>query len=843
MKYASAIHYFVCSLGLIGLSKYLSLILGSFLFKSHERLQINEYLVAYFFYPEKRYELLHYSLILALLVSYYFCVHIIFNRIIRKRQGSIENFSSFLTAEIVVLCFNLILLNPHNIRNAWRLILGVCLWLILLFAPLLQQYLELSQRKLDRYYYVVLSIVIVQFIFVFSPFIIHEPKMINEFLDIPEKTFIQKEGRHDNYSEKRANNSDKDYLTLIDNSTFINHFRLFGTHLKYDLLNDKGQDPVPSIGNYILFPKTPNLQNFINDKELNRGLKYYYDDRYSVLVAIDKISALEKTALSNLANEENNKKAIEVFCDSNAGVVQPSKSENYSGPVKDFLKKNAFEIHWQILNRWVIHHHNFTLAPMNEYDLGKNVKDIYAQYGLLNLIVTKKVLDLIGGLNYQNYLKTWFSYYYIYYGLLFVLIIFLFRDVKYATLIIILVSYLVTSVGFNYLFLGPGLNPIRHFFDIFTIALLFLYVTRKKDIWFYCLLLSSMLGVFNNAQVGLFSQVSLILVLIMLFVKNNEGLVIKRILPVVVIAAAGMYLAIWGEFGKDGFSKYYLEGLLGFPLGQKRMISVAVVISIGFAFMQVMLKIKDNRIYVALYLFFYSQALLVYYVWGATHNHFLNFAPIYALTIVLFLKLILNHYPFTANRQSAIIGILIFISLVAYASSLERYYTEKNNYDNIFTVHKTYVWDFERARFTSTMDPKYFQDAVTLINKYTPQNDIFILSKYDSIIPFLSHKYSAMPYFDVSNFLVTQKEINDCIAAVKDAKPGYLYVDTDISRNLNTDIIHENVPVIGYLHNESVWRVHRLRLLKDIYNAIRDDYHLVEKGYLISVYKRNDLGL
>ena len=50
--------------------------------------------------------------------------------------------------------------------------------------------------------------------------------------------------------------------------------------------------------------------------------------------------------------------------------------------------------------------------------------------------------------------------------------------------------------------------------------------------------------------------------------------------------------------------------------------------------------------------------------------------------------------------------------------------------------------------------------------------------------------------------------------------------------------MREDTPVIGYLHYEYVLKVDRLNKLKDVFNAVRSEYDPIEKGLLITAYKR-----
>ena len=184
-------------------------------------------------------------------------------------------------------------------------------------------------------------------------------------------------------------------------------------------------------------------------------------------------------------------------------------------------------------------------------------------------------------------------------------------------------------------------------------------------------------------------------------------------------------------------------------------------------------------------------------------------------------------------------GLIFIVSMVIYYNIFSGLIEEKKKYENIFKDHKSYLWNFDRARIKSTVNPSYFEDAVSLIKKYSINyNRIYIISQYDSVLPFLAHKISAMPFHDLKWYNMTDKELEKSVTLISSQRPEYVFVDRDINRNYKEEIILSSVPSFGYLHEESEWRAERLSLMAHIFNKVSEEYVLVESGKLLSVYKR-----
>jgi hypothetical protein len=290
---------------------------------------------------------------------------------------------------------------------------------------------------------------------------------------------------------------------------------------------------------------------------------------------------------------------------------------------------------------------------------------------------------------------------------------------------------------------------------------------------------------------------------------------------------------------------YYLEGFVGPPMSVNHLVWTMMAVSAAyFCLVYFEHSAKDAK-YISMLLLFYSQGLFLYYTWGSTPPHILNIAPILVLCAVGFLKIFVEGVR-AEKFQKLIVLTLTVISICAvYIPASFAYYSAKQTFDNVFVDHKTYQWTLKTANFESTMDPQPFLDSVSLIKEFSSADPaVYIISKYDNFIPFLAEKYSAMPFFDVPWFLITTKELNLCIQRLVDSKPSYIFVDTDIERSLNGDIVVGRFPIEGNYEDgigiESRMRVERLNLLKMIYFAIKDEYEPVKKGILLTAYKRKN---
>jgi len=830
-------HFFFCSIGLIGVLRLFSLLLVSRFFT--EQISFNEWAIP-FYYPDKKLEITRYLVSVIILFIYYSLVYLLVNR---RKNGQREwfrelkifkkryQFYLYLGLSAVI---NLICVYANRISFFYS-ITGVSIvlliWLVNLSVPFTEVILSASLTftrnhfsKISKGYYLLFVIVLLQFMAIFWPFVNGRLKILNEYFDISQKTIIAGKA--------------------VDDTEFINSHNLIGNHQKYNLEKDNGKNPKNG-GNCLDFLKSRDLENFISSD----AAKYYYDEEQKQLCVVGAMTREEAEILNRISPDAEKKLAVDKFYALNVINENRLSKRPYNSEEKEFLENNQFILHWQVLNRYVIHHHNHILGPVNEYALGKKLTEIYSQYGTASTVIIKNLLDATGGINYQNYFRIFYSFYYIYYLLFFILLVILFKRIDYALLGTTLAVSALNQTGFSFLILGPGMNPIRHFFDIFVIFLFFRYLSNGKTVFLLLSLVFSLLGIMINSQFGLFALIALVLTgLIRIFVEpdNKDKEKTRELKLFGIFTLFGIVLFFLGKIGPDYMFKYFLFGFLGFSLGGKVMFIILSVITLGYIVLVKYFSDHKPYKYLLLFLLLYSQGLFTYYIWGVTVEHFLGIAQIIVLTALTALYYFINVNKVLKKYDNVLVAFFILAAVFIYIPSVYTYYYSKpyysyislSEYNKIFETHQTYKWNFERAKFTSTMDPQYFSAGVNLMKKYSPENSVYIISKYDNILPFLANKYSAMPFFEVAEFLLTQKEIDLTVEAVKSAKPRYLYVDTDIGRNYNSDIVNSKVTYLGYLNSESIWRMKRLNLLKVVFEAVKNEYKPVEQTALITVYER-----
>jgi putative membrane protein len=508
----------------------------------------------------------------------------------------------------------------------------------------------------------------------------------------------------------------------------------------------------------------------------------------------------------------------------------------------DFIAYNIFEQNMQILSRYYWEETPFMLNPINELDLDRDKSEIFSQYGFLSLYPINFIMEQLGGISVSNFEKTKNIVCMIYYVIAVGFVFLFFKNDLIRLIFIFLLSIKFFSISYYFYHYGPTNFDTRHFFDL-TIVLLLFYASKFGNFNFMfkviCVLLA-LLSILMANDFGLYIFISLLGALIVEYgiiaVKNRKLVNAEKIFFILIYTILGTIIYIKYPFMKNPSIKYFLDGFYSFNIPSTLLLAVLSVIFIQWLlFIFFYKKLQDSKYLLSyLFLLFYTGFFYTYTVWRvdlSTVNFFIAALPFI---------IILNLFP---DKAKKVISILcIFICIITYAKFSMSYIKEIFNYEKIFETHKIYKWNHERAGGIITTYPfDKFQSSINLINKYSPDTkEIYMISKYDNILQFFSKRYSGLKYFELRSFLVSDIEYNEVLNLIKN-KADILYVDADIDRDYKAEIRERRFFDLydEYWYNENVkQRIPKLEVLSKLFNEVREDYILVEKGNMIDVYRR-----
>lgn len=514
--------------------------------------------------------------------------------------------------------------------------------------------------------------------------------------------------------------------------------------------------------------------------------------------------------------------------------------------VKTFYLDNYLEYMHQNMARGQINHIGHILNPINEIMSGKPINEIYMQYGFGNTLMFKWLMELTGRISLDSYYKCYV--FYIVYAFLFLLMSWvLFKNPVYIAGSFASYAFAFFATGFTGFILAPGIIPSAHFCDVPAIIFLTLFFRHKKVVWLGLGLVVSALGLLMASQFGMLLLAATVLTLLFYACENYQGK--GRYLRIAAIVAyAALTLSVPGFLshnGSHGFFGYYLMGYFSFAPHPAVPVVTILYLVISYA---VILSMKNERFYlkyVYCLIFMYNQAMLVYYYWSGLLNHLPMVLPL--IGVQFFLILFMGDHLFQGlpwlirtTRPLAVIVMSISLLLTGFAAR-NLFYLPKGEFETNFKNHRIYRWDFDRARVVSTIDPAPLKEAVALIQKYGTSNlsnGIYILSRYDNLLPFLADRYSLMPYFEMTYSLISNKETSSAISLLLDHKPRYIFVDTGIDLEKSPFDPWSKLYLTRFDRYERSSRYGRLLELKKVFDAVRKDYEVIDRGQLISVYRR-----
>ncbi|MBF0983523.1 MAG: hypothetical protein HXK63_00005 [Campylobacter sp.] len=507
----------------------------------------------------------------------------------------------------------------------------------------------------------------------------------------------------------------------------------------------------------------------------------------------------------------------------------------------DFISYNIFEQNMQVLSRYYWHEASFMLLPISDIKSYRNNSEIFSQYGYFSLYTIDYISEMLGGFNINNFEKSKNIVNLVYFLITVYFIVSLFDDITLRGCLILLACIRLLFIPYYAYHYAPGVIDTRHFFDLIIVLLLY-YASRAPKPSKYLLFLASLLAVLSilmSNDFGLFIFVSLLGTFIIRYVLltiYEKRLSIIRLVLVAIYAISGFVSYIEYPLMKNPSIKYFLDGFYSFNIPMTLFFFILAIVAIQWLMLILFFnKLKEYK-YLDSYIFllFYTEFLYTYFIWkldNLSMNLFIFSLPFFIVLAAIKIK------------YKQVLHSIIFICLIFYYIKLPfSYFSDIYNFNLIFNNHKTYVWNHERAGgIVSTYSFELFEDSLKLIDKYSSDNSkIYMISKYDNVLQFFSKKYSGLKYFELKSFLVSDIEYKEVIELLnKDA--DILYVDSDIDRDYELEIGKRNFFDIygSYWYNENIkQRIPKLETLSRLFNDVKNNYVLIEKGKLINVYKK-----
>lgn len=761
--------------------------------------------------------LLEYSLSICIFILFYlFCI-IIFH--IKPTPEKIKLLLSnkkyififFMTAIIVNIAISIF---PKKIFS----IVFPCWLLCLSSVPLLYLEKMILHFKLKNWFFIIMVLLsIIQLLFIFKPYIFDKMLIENDYFDIPEKTILSNG-------------------LIVDNTQYINDHQIGGL-LKYDPRKDFGNTPLPRDNTSVHLTPSPLLTHFMN--KISVRYKFTYHDEARSFAVNGQMTKAERNELANIYFDSPlDIKALNELYYRSSEWADFNQKRIYSHAENDFIKLNKIELANQAKAGWLLYHHNYIFGPINASALGAPRDELPFLYGWLNTISLMKIMQFTGGINYQTYFQTIFMAYPFYLLLTLLIIYLIFKDIKYVAISGLLLCISTLALSDQIIRLAPGLNPMRHIFDIMVFYCFYLFLTTNKMRYFIITIALSWLSILWSKDFGLLLLLSVIGTLFLKIIIEKS---LKTYLTFFLLLTLfiGFVLYLIPLSGKNPAFIYMLLGI-SMPMTTHTIVFCTLfLLSILYLLSFVMFEKNLDIKYLYILCLFYLQLILIYFIWCPSFHHLYaaSSTAIFLLITILHAEKKLNY--FTVNRRQNTYALTTLSLLILYIPTAGYFYYNSKQYHDIFSTHITYHWPTEKTGFITTMEPSLLIQASNVIKQYEQRNKIYLISKYDTILPVLANKYNAFPYVELPLSLKTTNEIDIIYNQIIKDKPTYIFVDTDINRSFNGDIFHPNNKLAKHgNYQESFGRAVVLTNMVNIYNKLKTHYRPILTDNLITVYQK-----
>ena len=652
--------------------------------------------------------------------------------------------------------------------------------------------------RMKWFWGIAICIFSLQYLVVFVPLIFNPMVIGQDYVNVAERTIL---------------NNGK----VVDNLDYINSHQINGLQL---------YDPRKSTAGTLLKVKDCQglYQALIARDRANRS-QYDCDAKKSTLILKTAFVSVDEKNLSVLRRR-----------------APASAEEN------DFIQRNTLNDSEALTYKgYFLYHHGYNFGPMNALSLGATPVAQTMVYGWLSTVMQGKVLESLGMMSYQGYFKVFFSTYIAYFVVFLLGIWLIYKDLGTLVFAGVLAVSAILVLGIELIKLAPGFNPVRHFFDVPVFYLLYRYLSDKRITYLFAATALSLFAVIWSKDLGMFLATSVGGALIVHGIRQRPFSRLPLLIGLIT-ATAAILLYFSPLPGTNPTSFYMLLGVNS-PLATSSQIVNLLMLVI--ALLLATLWVKQNSTYTILTLgmaLYFVQGL-TYYVWYPELHHLLGVAPVFILWLVALYhgwSLQCQDVDKTTNRR-----LLVFFSIVLliYLPASIHFVKERKEYLHQYANHQLYQWSFESGQFESTMDPSLFEEAVDLIGKHSSNNGIYIISKYDHVLPILAGRYSAMPYNELLTNLVSRKEADIAAKTILENNPKYLFVDSDIGNGFSdhaspTETANISAQLAAMqarkLYGDAASRERLVVGLYDVFLVVADKYEKCETGGLISVYCRRD---
>lgn len=508
--------------------------------------------------------------------------------------------------------------------------------------------------------------------------------------------------------------------------------------------------------------------------------------------------------------------------------------------VEKFVDLNARDFRWQLMNRSFDLHNDQTMNPLNAWMLGVPLAKTHNLYGLVIPTLSRLYFRLVR-FGYDNWLRLaffleWFYFVSIPVG------IYLYtrsRELTFAVFVTLVgTSFYGMYEGYFYLVNTQiPINPIRHGLDFLAIVALGRCVDRRDVLSTALLGVTCVLAILLGDHFGLATTAAAAITLFVLFLSGPRRA--RNLLALAVVTGLALASFKYSNLsGPNRSVRYFLDGYFSWPSKDaiQELLVLYAAVYLGLFYLYVTGR-AGRTWYLVLFLSLYSNILGFHYVW---HGQKADFVSLTVLAVLVPCLVQLALESFRLERWAA--PALLAVSLAAFPANFVAFRASKRAYDREVQGHELHRWTLDTARFRTTMPPEPFAASVDLVRRYSAGDaGIYLISKYDYMLPVLARKYSRMEYPNLAYFLITAREVEDVERQLETERPRILFVDSDVMLDGQLWTVNNFLTLSdpGYFY-ENRLRLSRLNELKKIFLKVRDDYRLVEKGPLLSVYERRE---